>query len=148
MKPFAIVFFLFCALGAGAQTITVTGTSTIVLNALGDAHRVSLKVDDHTYSGVPLADLLTKAGAPLGPQLKGKQMTTYVLVRARDGYQVVFALPELDSAFTDRVILLADQADGQPLPTDKGPYRLVVPGEKKHARWIWGVTEIIVKKGD
>jgi hypothetical protein len=139
MKPFAIVFFIFCAFGADAQTLTLSGTT------LDSFPRTTLKVDDHTYSGVPLAALLNKIGAPLGPQLRGKMMTYYVLVKARDGYQVIFALPELDSAFTDRVILVADRADGQPLPADRGPYRLIVPGEKKHARWIFGVTDIMVK---
>ena len=121
MKPFAIVFFIFCAFGADAQTLTLSGTT------LDSFPRTTLKVDDHTYSGVPLAALLNKIGAPLGPQLRGKMMTYYVLVKARDGYQVIFALPELDSAFTDRVILVADRADGQPLPADrKGDRKSVV----------------------
>jgi hypothetical protein len=49
-------------------------------------------------------------------------------------YRVVFALAELDPGYTDRVILLADRADGQPLDSKTGPFRIVVPGEKRMAR--------------
>ena len=63
-------------------------------------------------------------------------MALYLLVEAADGYRVIFALPELDPAFTERVVLLADHRDGQPLSTAEGPLRLVVPDEKRHARWV------------
>ena len=63
-------------------------------------------------------------------------MALYLLVEATDGYRVVFALPELDPAFKDRAGLLADRRDGQPLAAAEGPLRLVVPGEKRHARWV------------
>jgi DMSO/TMAO reductase YedYZ molybdopterin-dependent catalytic subunit len=140
-----------------AGTLTVTGEVSKPLALthadLASMSRMSVRARDHDgkeylFSGIALADILVKAGAPMGPKLRAKQMATYLLVKAKDGYQVVFALPELDSAFTDRTIILADEVDGQPLPADKGPYRLVVPGEKKHARWIWGVTGMVVKKAD
>jgi len=59
-------------------------------------------------------------------------------------YRVVFALAELDPAFTDRVILLADRADGQPLDNKTGPFRIVVPGEKRMARWVRQVITLKV----
>ncbi|HTI10469.1 MAG TPA: hypothetical protein VL832_18000 [Puia sp.] len=40
---------------------------------------------------------------------------------------------------------LADQVDGSPLPANKGPFRIVVPGEKKPARWIWQVNALVVR---
>jgi hypothetical protein len=39
-----------------------------------------------------------------------------VVVEGIDGYRAVCALAELDPELTDRVILLADTKDGQPLP--------------------------------
>jgi DMSO/TMAO reductase YedYZ molybdopterin-dependent catalytic subunit len=99
---------------------------------------------DHTYTGVILAEILKKAGATLGPDLKGKNLTKYILVTASDNYQVVFALAELDKAFTDRAIILADQVDGKPLPSGEGPFRIIVQDEKKPARCIREVTEIKV----
>src|ERR1700742_698763 len=47
--------------------------------------------NDHNYSGIILAELLKKAGVTLGRDLKGQNLTKYVLVEASDGYQVVFA---------------------------------------------------------
>jgi DMSO/TMAO reductase YedYZ molybdopterin-dependent catalytic subunit len=101
-----------------------------------------------TYGGVPLTEILQKAGAPVGSQLRGKVMASYVLVTARDGYRVVFALPELDPDFTDaaRQIILADSADGKPLAENQGPLRIVVPQEKKGARWVRMVESIEVVK--
>jgi DNA-directed RNA polymerase omega subunit len=71
-------------------------------------------------------------------------MRLYALVKARDGYAAVFALPEFDAGFTDRVILLADRCQGQALDAVEGPLRLVVPGEKRRARWVRQVTDIEV----
>ena len=99
---------------------------------------------EHTYAGVPLVALLKQVGAPLGGQLRGKALANYLLVGATDGYQVVFALPELDSVFTKQVIFLADRRDGQPLPAEQGPYRIVVPQETKQARWVRQVTTLTV----
>lgn len=99
----------------------------------------------HRYSGIPVAELLKQAGATLGGALRGKNLSKCVLVKANDGYQAVFALPELDPEFTTRTVLLVDSADGQPLPTGVGPYRIVVPDEKKMARWVREVTAIEVR---
>jgi DMSO/TMAO reductase YedYZ molybdopterin-dependent catalytic subunit len=99
-----------------------------------------------TFAGVALVDLLRLTGVPLGTELRGSHMALYLLVEAADGYRVVFALPELDPAFTDRVVLLADRRDGQPLAAAKGPLRLVVPGEKRHARWVRQVASCTVRR--
>ena len=74
-------------------------------------------------------------------------MALYVVVEAADGYRAVFALAELDPAFTDRVILLADRRDGKPLSTREGPFQIIVPGEKKHARWVRQVIRLKVGRG-
>jgi hypothetical protein len=62
-------------------------------------------------------------------------VTMTVLVEASNGYRAAFTLAELDPELTDRVILLADTKDGQPLPLREGPFRIIVPGEKLPARW-------------
>jgi DMSO/TMAO reductase YedYZ molybdopterin-dependent catalytic subunit len=98
----------------------------------------------HTYEGVLLADVLKRAGARFGELLRGPRLATYLLVEARDGYRVVFALPELDAAFTDREIILADTEDGKSLTADDGPLRVVVPGEKRGARWVRQVSTLRV----
>jgi DMSO/TMAO reductase YedYZ molybdopterin-dependent catalytic subunit len=88
------------------------------------------------YQGVSLIELLAKAGVPTGKDLRGKALALFVVVEASDGYRAVFALAELDSGFTDRVILLADRRDDKPLSGQAGPLQVIVPGEKKHARWV------------
>jgi DMSO/TMAO reductase YedYZ molybdopterin-dependent catalytic subunit len=88
------------------------------------------------YEGVTLLAVLQKAGAPFGKQLRGKVLTTYVLAKAQDGYQVVFTLGEIDPDFGNETILLADKRDGKPLPDKQGPFRLVCPNDHEGARSI------------
>jgi len=96
-----------------------------------------------SYSGVELNALLAKNGAPHGEALRGRTVADYVLVRASDGYRAVFALVELDARFTSKMVLVADQRNGAPIGKD-GPYRLVVPDEKHHARWVRNVIDVQV----
>ena len=74
--------------------------------------------------------------------MKGKRLANCLLVEAADGYRAVIALPELDPAFTDRQILLAFLRDGKPLGEKEGPYRIVIPDEKRMARWVRQVTTL------
>jgi DMSO/TMAO reductase YedYZ molybdopterin-dependent catalytic subunit len=39
-------------------------------------------------------------------------------------------------------VLLAFERDGQPLGADIGPFRLVVPTDKRGGRWVRQVTSI------
>ncbi len=36
--------------------------------------------------------------------------------------------------------------DGKPLGAREGPYQIVVPGEKKHARWVRQVVGLRIGK--
>jgi len=99
---------------------------------------------DSQFDGVRLVDILATAGVPTGKDLRGPAMALYLVVEASDGYRVVFGLTELDPAFTDRVILLADRRDGKPLSAKDGPLQVIVPGEKKHARWVRQVIRLKV----
>ena len=112
--------------------------------------RQSVGARDHagaevTFEGVALRDVLRLAGVPFGEALHGTHLTTYILVEAADGYRVVFALAELDPAFRDRLVLLADRQNGGALPEKDGPLRLVVPDEKRQARWVRQVIRVIVR---
>lgn len=100
----------------------------------------------HVYRGVALRDVLHLAGAPAGKDIHGPVLAEAVLATAADGYQAVFALPEIDADFAPQTILLATSRDGQPLPAHDGPYQLVVPLEKKPARWVRQLTGLRVVK--
>lgn len=89
-----------------------------------------------SFEGVTLKSVLEKAGGVFGEALKGKQLASCLLVEGADGYRVVIALPELDPAFTDKRIVLAFSRDGKPLDEQEGPYRIVIPDEKRMARWV------------
>jgi hypothetical protein len=92
------------------------------------------------FEGVALRAVLEKAGVGFGKTLKGKRMASCLLVKAGDGYRAVIALPELDTAFTDKQIVLAFLKNGKPLDDKEGPYRVVIPDEKRMARWVRQVT--------
>jgi DMSO/TMAO reductase YedYZ molybdopterin-dependent catalytic subunit len=96
------------------------------------------------YEGVPLLDVLKKAGIPTGNQLRGKAMASYVLARGHDGYEVTFALAELDPEIGPGGVVIADKRDGNALPDREGPFRLVVPSDKKGARWVRMLEELHV----
>ena len=96
------------------------------------------------FEGVLLIDLLMAAGAPVGDTLRGAQLSKFLLVEAVDGHKAVFALPELDPAFTNELALVADHRDGQPVSATEGPFRIVVPHEKRPARWVRQVTRLKV----
>lgn len=97
---------------------------------------------EHIYSGVKMADLLARVGAPLGEKMRGSGMSTGVLVRCKDDYTVLFALAEFDEAFSSRTILLCDQENGDTLPPSAAPLRLVTPGDKRGARSARRVSSI------
>jgi hypothetical protein len=89
-----------------------------------------------TYEGVALQEILKKAGLSFGKQMRGKGLAGYVLAEAKDGYQVVFGMGELDPGLGGAKILVADKRDGKALFEYQGPIRLVVPADKEGARSV------------
>ena len=105
--------------------------------------------DTHTkqairYRGVPLISILALVGTPVGEALRGKAMTLHVRAEASDAYAVSFSLAELDAGFGGTEALVVFQQDGQSLKGDTGPFRLVVPTDKRGGRWVRGLVKISV----
>ena len=159
------MFFSMCSFSLAqqqSQTKAATGPADVKISGavatpldvkvedLKKMPRKTLRVENpdskktDVYDGVPLEALLQKAGVPQGEQLRGAVLATYVLVEAADNYHVIFSLAELDSGFQDSEVLLADTMDGAPLPPNQGPFKLVVPHEKRPARWVRMVRSITV----
>ncbi len=88
------------------------------------------------YEGVLLREILKRAGAPVEKELRGKALASYIVAKARDGYQVVFTLAEVAPEFANEAILVADKRDGKALFGYQGPYRLVCPSDKAGARSV------------
>ncbi|MFC4763471.1 molybdopterin-dependent oxidoreductase [Dyella koreensis] len=149
--------FIGCLLASVAQAAEPAATLRVVVDGkpvvfdqaalAGLPHtRVTAAAHDDKpalWSGVGLDELLRRAGAPLDKPLRGRGLARFVRVTAGDHYQAVFGLAELDPSISRTTVLLADARDGQPLTSD-GPFRLVVPGDKRPARWVRGVIAIEV----
>ena len=128
---------------AAPAEITVSGDIplpvTLTLSDLRGMPRETVTVVEEdgskaAYEGVPLREVLAKAGAPMGKQLRGKNLASYIIAKARDGYQVAFTLGELDTEFGNAPIIVADQRDGKPLFGYQGPLRIVCANDKAGAR--------------
>jgi len=89
-----------------------------------------------SYDGVLVGEILKRAGATLGADMRGNAVATYVVASATDGYQVVFSLAELDPALTGSEVIVADTVDGKPLFAYQGPFRIVAPKDTRAARSI------------
>jgi hypothetical protein len=142
-------------LGAEPQTASVVlrsadgKTVRLSLDDLKKLPRTELEATDHRgnkakYSGVSLRVLLDKMNVPRGEAVRGEWMRAFVAVDATDDYRAIFSIAELDPGFTDRTIILADSRDDRPLERYKGPFQMIVPGEKRQARWVRMVKEIRV----
>ena len=97
-----------------------------------------------TYEGVWLSDVLKKAGVPLGLVSVERRSQAMFWLRHRNGYQVVSSIGELDPDMTDSQFLLADTVNGKPLFGENGPFRLVIPKDKRGARSVRLLSKIEV----
>jgi DMSO/TMAO reductase YedYZ molybdopterin-dependent catalytic subunit len=127
-----------------ATALKVTGDVTTPLTLSGadikglPRTKVEIKEEGRVvaYEGVRIAEILKKAGVPLGAELRGNALATYVIATASDDYQVVFSIGELDPAMTANDIIVADTVDGKPLFAYQGPFRLLVPKDSRPARSV------------
>src|SRR3984893_18706372 len=148
----ALVFALVFSSGIfQSQQLTVqtdSGKQVVLSRAdLEALPHVKVTASEHSsgpvnFEGVTLKSVLEKTGGAFGESMKGKKLTNCLLLEAADGYRAVIALPELDPAFTDKQTLLAFFRDGKPLGEKEGPYRIVIPDEKRMARWVRQVTTL------
>jgi hypothetical protein len=154
MKVWALLFLVLASVHCGFA-------ATSALEVTYQDKKLSLDADDlaklpvaevdaldhqakHHYSGVLVRNILSLVGAPSGDSLRGKALTLVVRITGNDNYSVVFALAEFDPGFSDRTIILAERQDGQPLPENAAPFRIVIPGDEHPARWVRQVKSIEV----
>jgi len=139
---------------AGAQAVSLTGADgavrTLETPAIAALPRVSVPLmihgEAHLFEGPLLIDVLKATGVETGQALRGSALAQAVVVRAADGYAVVFGLAELDPATRPNRIILADAVDGAPLTAGDGPFRLVAEGDLRPARSVRQVTAIEVMR--
>jgi hypothetical protein len=160
-RPLLLLFVsAFCFNRSLAQSTSTIGRLTITddvdkplsvtLDDLRHMPRTKLKVmsphtqKEDTYESVLLTELLKRTGVPLGAQLRGAAIATYVQADASDGYRAIFSLPELDADFQDSNVIVADTMNGAPLDDKTGPFRLVAPHDRRPARWVKMVQSLTV----
>src|SRR5688500_7329085 len=119
-----------------AQSIEVVGLDgRIVSVAPAALERRTVVTEDRglrtEFQGVALRDVLIMAGVPFGDALKGPAPARVIVASAPDGYRVAYAIAELDAAFSDQVVLVADSRNGKPLLPDNGPWQIIVPNDKR-----------------
>jgi len=151
----ALALTLSAALPQSPPTLLVDGgngkTVNLTVADLAKLPQHTIQTPDHgkltSFEGVLLSDLLAKVDLPAGEKLRGKLLASYLIVEAADGFKTVFALPELDPAFTEAKVYLVWKRDGQPLSEKEGPFRTIVPGEKRPSRWVRQVTALKIREG-
>jgi precorrin-4 methylase len=133
------------------RSITLTPDEFAKLPQATVHEKVPHTDQEAAYEGVLLQEVLRAAGVQFeDPAAPGKKLpaalrTAYVLVEAADGYQVVFAIPEVHPRLGGREVLLANRLNGKLLDAKCAPYQVIVPGSDLHGRWIRQVTRILVQ---
>jgi hypothetical protein len=100
---------------------------------------------NQSFSGVPLMDLLVKAGVPAKPH--GQDLALYLAAEGSDGYIAALSVAEANPDVHPGTVLVADQLDGQPIAA-AGPLMLVLAGETRPARWVRNLVLIKVARAE
>jgi len=129
----------------GVAYIPVTGQVmtpvNVTLSQLQHMKPVSLALRFHTYTGVPLTDVLALAH-PTFPEDPQTLMRKYVYIQGFKGQSAILSFPEFSKQFNGQLVLLAylvDLRDVKP----PGFIQLVVQGDKTDARFI-KVAHIVI----
>lgn len=120
-----------------ALTVTVDGAEfKFTLEEIKALPAREVEFHGHIYRGVPLRALLAQAGADIGKLERVEAV-------AADGYRL-----EYERRLAKRFdFILAYEMDGQPLPQDMGPLRIVFPGGRS-AQMMKMVEWLIVELGE
>jgi hypothetical protein len=104
----------------------------------------TIKGQKHVSTCVPLLAIVQAAEPVTDPKHKNFAMRLAVVVRAADGYAATFGMGELMPDVANHSAWIAIDVDGQPLSGREAPTKLIVPGDAKPARAVWGVRQIDV----
>lgn len=138
-----------------SATLTVNGieqTAVVSEDDLSNLTQHTVTTTDHgaqvTFQGVLLTDLLQKVDLPTGEKFHSTAASYYLVAAGHDGYRAVFSWAEADSSFMDKPVYVVMNRDGKPLSEKDGPLELVVPGEKRNARWVRQLVALRLRRAD
>jgi len=119
----------------------VSNPLSLSLSQLQHMKSLSLTLHFHTYTGVPLQEILELA-QPTFAQDPQMLMRKYVYFQGFDGQNAILSFPEFNKAFNGQLVLLAYLVDLHDVK-QPGFVQLVVQGDKTTDRFI-KVARIIV----
>lgn len=93
---------------------------------------------------IPLLTFVKATEPKVDPKRKNHQLAFAIVAKASDGYAVAFGLGELMDDFGQREVYLVFDGDGKSLPERDRPVRLVVLGDTRPARSVYGIRSITV----
>jgi hypothetical protein len=128
-------------IGAAGQQVNISSVDFRALPQKTVQVRNAHTGADETYQGVELSLLLARLDAPLGQKLRGKALAMYVVAEGTDKYRAVYSLAEVDPAFHNGTVVVADREAGQHITKD-GPFKLVNTDDKRPARWVRNLASI------
>ncbi len=147
---------LLCSATVSAQSgapLSVAGPDGAV-QTLSDAQlqtlpRVTGSATAHdarfSFEGYDLRDVLRLAGVTPVDSLRRGQLRRVVVFIGADGYSALIALSDLDPSIGGRRAILVDREDGQALPTERGPRRIIIEGDHRPSRWVRQVVRLEVR---
>jgi len=140
---------------SNSLTLVIAGkTTTLTLAQLAALPHKTVTVhnahanSDESYSGVPLADLLTAHGAPFDKTTQHAMLRSYLAAEGTDGYFVLYSTVEVFPDHHTGDVLVADSLDGKPIAAG-GALKLISTGDTYPMRWVQSLTKItLVQTGD
>jgi hypothetical protein len=131
-------------------TLTVGGkTRTLTPAELKAMPQKTVKVhNEHTkmdeaYAGVPLGDVLAKAGFTVDKTTHRTMLRSYIKAEGTDKYWVLYSLTEVEGSEHEGDVIVATSMDGKDLGAD-GALKLVSTEDKKPQRWVRNLAAITV----
>ena len=99
--------------GPRTGTLVVAGdvgkTLTLTAEQLKTLPRTAVTIEEDgrpvKYEGVLIGELLKMTEAPVGTNLRGNAVSSYVIATGNDGYSALFSIAELDPVFTHSQII-------------------------------------------
>lgn len=138
------------AQAASVEIVDAQGVArTITREQIDALAQRTVAANDHgtdtTFSGADLRDVLHASGIGTN-ELRGPALRQVLVVEAADGYRIAIALTELDPTLGNGSMLLATSENGRSLPEASGPFRLVIPSDKRAARWVRQVSRLVIRQ--
>lgn len=102
---------------------------------------------DESYTGVPLSDLLAKAGFTPAAATQHEMLRSYVQAEGTDHYLVLYSLVEVEPSEHTGDVIVATSVDDHSLGAD-GQLKLVSTEDRKPQRWVRNLTKITVRQAE